>query len=96
MLVLMQETLHMHNDMEKKKPGSRDPEVASGVSDGIGSVTEVEEHKKAFSKASLFKNWPLMSTVIVYCVFSLQQIAYNEVCIFCLNGSSISVGSPPP
>ncbi|PKI40282.1 hypothetical protein CRG98_039307 [Punica granatum] len=72
------ETLHMHNDMEKKIPDSRDLEVPSGVSDGIGSVTEVEEHK-AFSKDSLFRNWPLMSTVIVYCVFSLQEIAYNEV-----------------
>ncbi|OWM73577.1 hypothetical protein CDL15_Pgr026676 [Punica granatum] len=71
------ETLHMHNDMEKKIPDSRDLEVPSGVSDGIGSVTEVEEHK-AFSKDSLFRNWPLMSTVIVYCVFSLQEIAYNE------------------
>lgn len=27
----------------------------------------------------LFKNWPLMSSVIVYCIFSLQDMAYSEV-----------------
>ncbi|OWM73576.1 hypothetical protein CDL15_Pgr026675 [Punica granatum] len=73
-----QETLHMHNHMEKKKPDSIDLEVSSGVSDGTGIPTEVEGHKWS-SKASLWKNWPLMSTVIVFCVFSLQEIAYNEV-----------------
>ncbi|PKI40281.1 hypothetical protein CRG98_039306 [Punica granatum] len=72
------ETLHMHNHMEKKKPDSIDLEVSSGVSDGTGIPTEVEGHKWS-SKASLWKNWPLMSTVIVFCVFSLQEIAYNEV-----------------
>ncbi|OWM73578.1 hypothetical protein CDL15_Pgr026677 [Punica granatum] len=73
-----QETLHTHGDMEEKKPDSSDMEVSSGVSDGIGGVTEDEEHRSS-SKASLWKNWPLMSTIIVYCVFSLQEIAYNEV-----------------
>ncbi|PKI40284.1 hypothetical protein CRG98_039309 [Punica granatum] len=72
------ETLHTHGDMEEKKPDSSDMEVSSGVSDGIGGVTEDEEHRSS-SKASLWKNWPLMSTIIVYCVFSLQEIAYNEV-----------------
>ncbi|GAB2275038.1 Probable peptide/nitrate transporter At3g43790 [Dionaea muscipula] len=28
---------------------------------------------------SLLKNWPLMSTIIVYCVFSLQEMAYSEI-----------------
>lgn len=27
----------------------------------------------------IFKNWPLMSTIFVYCVFSLQEIAYSEI-----------------
>ncbi|CAN1837609.1 Probable peptide/nitrate transporter At3g43790 [Linum perenne] len=30
-------------------------------------------------KQNLLKNWPLMSTIIVYCVFSLQEIAYSEI-----------------
>ncbi|KAJ6802802.1 protein ZINC INDUCED FACILITATOR-LIKE 1-like isoform X1 [Iris pallida] len=30
-------------------------------------------------KENLFKNWPLMSSVIVYCVFSLHDMAYTEI-----------------
>jgi hypothetical protein len=33
-----------------------------------------ESHKK-----SLFRNWPLMSSIITYCVFSLHDTAYSEV-----------------
>ncbi|MFS7969978.1 putative major facilitator superfamily, MFS transporter superfamily [Helianthus anomalus] len=28
---------------------------------------------------SLLKNWPLMSSIIVYCVFSLHDMAYTEI-----------------
>ncbi|PIA48397.1 hypothetical protein AQUCO_01400776v1 [Aquilegia coerulea] len=31
------------------------------------------------SKKSLLKNWPLMSSVIVYCIFSLNDMAYSEI-----------------
>ncbi|ONK78528.1 uncharacterized protein A4U43_C02F19780 [Asparagus officinalis] len=31
------------------------------------------------SKKNLFKNWPLMSSIIVYCVFSLHDMAYTEI-----------------
>ena len=27
----------------------------------------------------LFKNWPLMSAITLYCIFSLQDVAYAEV-----------------
>jgi hypothetical protein len=30
-------------------------------------------------KKSLLKNWPLMSSIITYCVFSLHDTAYSEV-----------------
>jgi hypothetical protein len=30
-------------------------------------------------KKSLLKNWPLMSSIITYCVFSLHDTAYVEV-----------------
>ena len=33
------------------------------------------------SKESLIKNWPLMSSIIVFCVFSLHDMAYSEVCL---------------
>jgi hypothetical protein len=28
---------------------------------------------------NLFLNWPLMSSIVVYCIFSLHDIAYQEV-----------------
>lgn len=31
---------------------------------------------------NLFKNWPLMSSIIVYCIFSLHDMAYIEVLHF--------------
>ncbi|KAF5185882.1 Zinc induced facilitator-like, partial [Thalictrum thalictroides] len=34
------------------------------------------------SKKSLLKNWPLMSSIIVYCIFSLNDMAYSEKCCF--------------
>ncbi|KAL8106187.1 protein ZINC INDUCED FACILITATOR-LIKE 1-like [Apium graveolens] len=34
---------------------------------------------KTDSSESLYKNWPLMSSILVYCVFSLHDIAYQEI-----------------
>ncbi|KAJ0043737.1 hypothetical protein Pint_18358 [Pistacia integerrima] len=31
------------------------------------------------SQKSLLKNWPLMSSIIVYCVFQLHDMAYSEI-----------------
>ncbi|KAF5187305.1 Zinc induced facilitator-like 1-like [Thalictrum thalictroides] len=31
------------------------------------------------SKKSILKNWPLMSSIIVYCIFSLNDMAYTEI-----------------
>lgn len=90
----MQETLHMHHNMDKNKLDPRDVEVSSGISDGIMDIAEVEEHSSS-SKASLLKNWPLMSTILVYCVFSLQEIAYSEV-YFVFHGYSITFIIAPP
>lgn len=75
----MQETLHKHST---KLDESCDPSDVLGVSsiESVGSedVVEAEDRKKTH-KANLLKNWPLMSTIIVYCIFSLQEIAYTEV-----------------
>ncbi|KAG6423162.1 hypothetical protein SASPL_113550 [Salvia splendens] len=55
-------------------PGSYDTlEAATQQSD----INEMEE-KKA-SKKSLFKNWPLMSSIVAYCTFSLHDMAYSEI-----------------
>lgn len=43
--------------------------------------TLTTESKELPSKPSLFRNWELMSAIIVYCVFSLHDMAYVEVCL---------------
>ncbi|XP_056165990.1 probable peptide/nitrate transporter At3g43790 isoform X5 [Syzygium oleosum] len=70
------ETLHVHESTDGR--GSCDEvEISCDSSDTTKHDTEVEEQKTY--EENLLKNWPLMSTIIVYCVFSLQEIAYSEV-----------------
>jgi hypothetical protein len=35
--------------------------------------------KPKVHRKSLFRNWPVMSSIIVYCVYSLHEVAYSEV-----------------
>lgn len=44
-------------------------------------ATQTNKQKELPSKPSLFKNWELMSAIIVYCIFSLHDMAYVEVCL---------------
>jgi hypothetical protein len=81
----MQETLHMHDKKVNKRCDSCDVlEASAEESDEKDYVIEVEE-RKISQKANLLRNWPLMSVIIVYCVFSLQEIAYAEVSWFPLS-----------
>ncbi|XP_076901263.1 protein ZINC INDUCED FACILITATOR-LIKE 1-like [Bidens hawaiensis] len=61
------ETLHIHNKSEL--------ESASGVPDAKEKIAE----NKNSSWISLLKNWPLMSSIILYGVFSLHDMAYSEI-----------------
>ncbi|XP_028782356.1 protein ZINC INDUCED FACILITATOR 1 isoform X2 [Neltuma alba] len=60
------ETLHKHNVNDESN------EDAEALENGITgkTVQKVE---------NLLLNWPLMSIIIIYCVFSLHDIAYSEV-----------------
>lgn len=52
------------------------------ISDTLDSyaVEEVmEKHSRKEADKSLTKNWPLMSSIIADCVFSLHNSAYTEV-----------------
>ncbi|KAL7600237.1 hypothetical protein Lser_V15G22951 [Lactuca serriola] len=60
------ETLHKHRN-----------ELEVEASESLLGQNEVKAEK--MSSFALLKNWPLMSTIIVYCVFSLQEIAYTEI-----------------
>ncbi|KAL6595633.1 hypothetical protein ACP70R_047973 [Stipagrostis hirtigluma subsp. patula] len=58
------ETLHKHKGLE------------TSVETAEGSTTQESTESP---KKSLFKNWPLMSSIITYCVFSLHDTAYSEI-----------------
>ncbi|GJM88078.1 hypothetical protein PR202_ga04102 [Eleusine coracana subsp. coracana] len=45
----------------------------------IDSKEKVQQSGSLESKKSLFRNWPLMSSIIIYCVFSFHDMAYTEV-----------------
>ncbi|KFK25600.1 hypothetical protein AALP_AA8G135600 [Arabis alpina] len=64
------ETLHNHKfdddeSLDALKALSHDPESHK--------ATERNE------ESSLLKNWPLISSIIVYCIFSLHDMAYTEI-----------------
>ncbi|PON78116.1 Major facilitator [Parasponia andersonii] len=66
------ETLHKHN----KKDASNSDSFESVETTTFPTVTD---ENKINSKKSLLKNWPLMSSIIVYCIFCLHDMAYSEI-----------------
>uniref|UniRef100_A0A2P2JQ36 Major facilitator superfamily (MFS) profile domain-containing protein n=4 Tax=Rhizophora mucronata TaxID=61149 RepID=A0A2P2JQ36_RHIMU len=73
------ESLHMHNENQISSNDSYDAvETASDGSKANKGKSDIEG-KKPTSKTSLLKNWPLMSSIIVYCVFSIQDMAFSEI-----------------
>ncbi|PON46756.1 Major facilitator, partial [Parasponia andersonii] len=73
------ETLHFHtkNDEELKKFYSS--LGASSHESDIEETMEASEERCPTSKQSLLRNWPLMSSIVVYCVFQLHDMAYAEI-----------------
>ena len=67
----------MHNMKDREEFSSYD----ASNSDMKESVEGTEGCESA-SEQSLLKNWPLMSSITVYCIFALHDMAYAEV-IFC-------------
>ena len=88
-----QETLHNHKQDNTLDDDSYEITEAA-ARDSTASTGKTEKHEKA-SQGPLLKNWPLMSSIIVYCVLCLHDTAYSEVsirsfiisqsCAFCLN-----------
>ncbi|KAL5568748.1 hypothetical protein UlMin_025323 [Ulmus minor] len=73
------ETLHKHNGKSRSNTDSFEAlETASFLIDANGKE-EKNEIREQTPKKSLFKNWPLMSAIIVYCFFSLHDMAYSEI-----------------
>ncbi|XP_057538915.1 protein ZINC INDUCED FACILITATOR-LIKE 1-like [Amaranthus tricolor] len=59
------ESLHMHNTKN------------AVVGDTFEAMESAEE--SSVKNPSLFRNWALMSSIIVYCIFSLHDMAYTEI-----------------
>ncbi|XP_031268426.1 probable peptide/nitrate transporter At3g43790 isoform X2 [Pistacia vera] len=73
------ETMHWHGTTLDESYEPRD-RLGASSNESFGSEDLIEaEERKTSHKANLLKNWPLMSTITVYCIFSLQEIAYTEI-----------------
>lgn len=51
----------------------------------LAHVSDYEEPIKQYNipatKKSLFTNWPLMSSIVLYCITCFDDAAYTEVCL---------------
>jgi len=72
----MQETLHNHKCSNESIDNVEALEVGNRV---VGIDKTIQKKEK------LFLNWPLMSSIIIFCVFSLHDGAYHEVYSLVLN-----------
>ncbi|KAK8691751.1 hypothetical protein V6N13_075249 [Hibiscus sabdariffa] len=70
------ETLHKHNVSDRSSDDSYDALEAATHESNTKEITEKDEGRES---TSLLKNWPLMSSIIVYFVFSLHDMAYTEI-----------------
>ncbi|KAL7093057.1 hypothetical protein ACP275_11G018900 [Erythranthe tilingii] len=73
------ETLHIHTEENI----ARDSTEASLEDNSYESTRthemEVSELKLSTPQRSLLRNWPLMSAIMVYCIFQLHDMAYSEI-----------------
>lgn len=67
---MQQETLHKHNETTDSNNSIEAMEE---------SVSDPNAEEGGGGYWSLFTNWPLMAAITVYCLFSLQDVAYAEV-----------------
>jgi hypothetical protein len=66
----LQETLHNHSGSNES---TDDAEALENGSERVDKEKNVQKNE------NLFLNWPLMSSIIAYSIFSLHDVAYQEV-----------------
>uniref|UniRef100_A0A0E0DS26 Major facilitator superfamily (MFS) profile domain-containing protein n=1 Tax=Oryza meridionalis TaxID=40149 RepID=A0A0E0DS26_9ORYZ len=71
---LAQETLH---DLKVHKKD--DGPIESPVAHFAKSEELLEQHSTPTINKNLFKNWPLMSSIILYCIICFDDMAYTEI-----------------
>ncbi|KAL3537682.1 hypothetical protein ACH5RR_001048 [Cinchona calisaya] len=76
-LFWLPETLHTHPSAIISPPDSYNA-LEDARPESTGKTKRKDETEMPSGK-SLFKNWPLMSSIIVYCIFSLHDMAYSEI-----------------
>ena len=75
----LQETLHFHAKKEEEhEEFCSSSETTTSGTDWKENLQDSEETCPT-SQQSLLKNRPLLSSIIVYCVFQLHDMAYSEV-----------------
>ena len=72
----------MHTHKEERNYVSYDTLEASENGSVLDGKNMKRDQSKDSSEKNLLKNWPLMSSIIVYCVFSFHDMAYTEVSPF--------------
>ncbi|XP_020254685.1 protein ZINC INDUCED FACILITATOR-LIKE 1-like isoform X2 [Asparagus officinalis] len=72
------ETLHNHPE-SKTTDETIEPLEASYNGSDMREKDVEDEGRAQSNKENLLTNWPLMSSIIVYCVFSLHDMAYSEI-----------------
>ncbi|KAK1381255.1 Zinc induced facilitator 1 [Heracleum sosnowskyi] len=70
------ETLHMPEFHKVPRNDSLEKLESAYGSD---EKEDMSDNMKTDSSGSLYTNWPLMSSILVYCVFSLHDMAYTEI-----------------
>ena len=74
-----QETLHNHKTNKTK--GQASESLIAHFSD---PEEVIENNITSTEKNNLLKNWPLMSSIILYCIVCFDDMAYTEVFTNCL------------
>ncbi|CAG7911315.1 unnamed protein product [Brassica rapa] len=69
------ETLHNH----KIDDDAPSPDESCDASKLLSHDPESHKATERNERTSLLKNWPLISSIIVYCIFSLHDMAYTEI-----------------
>ncbi|XP_066335239.1 protein ZINC INDUCED FACILITATOR-LIKE 1-like [Miscanthus floridulus] len=72
--VCLQETLHTHK-LEKEQ------DQATKTINGYlaGAEENVEQHITLTMNKNLFKNWPLMSSIVLFCIAGFDDMTYMEL-----------------
>ncbi|BAT12567.1 Os11g0136400 [Oryza sativa Japonica Group] len=72
--IWLPETLHKH---ATERNG--DCKIGSLSTHLVDSEEFVKQHTGPAKDKSLFKNWPLMSSIVLFCIVSFDDMAYTEI-----------------